>query len=377
MRIARRAKLNAFNNKPASARRAYQDTPMPTFSASTLSALAQSLFEAAGVPAPDAAVVARSLVDANLCGHDSHGVLRVPQYVEMLRKGINKAGVPLTVLNETPAVVIADAGWGLGQVQAYRLLDKLLPKAKALGIAAGTLKNCGHTGRLGEYAEFAAKERMALFASVNSHGSGRRVVPPGGTEGRISTNPICMGAPTSGAPVVIDFGTCAAAEGKIRSQFQKKQPTPEGWLVDHTGAPTTDPGVLYTEPRGSILPFGGAQAYKGFGLGLLLDLFCGGLSGGPCSNPAYPLTGQGNAVVFVLFCPALFSGVDHFLKESDGLTAYVRTCPTVAGVPAITLPSDPERQAKEKRSVEGIPIPDGTWELIAKTAHELGVPLPK
>jgi len=349
---------------------------MPTFPAPKLAALCQSLFEAAGVPAGDARVVASSLVDANLCGHDSHGVMRAPQYVEFVRKGTYKAGAPLTVLNETPAVVAADGGWGLGQVQAYRLLEKLVPKAQALGIACGTLRNCGHTGRLGEYAEFAARQQMALFAAVNSHGAGRRVSPPGGTEGRISTNPICMGAPTSAAPVVIDFGTSAAAEGKVRAQFQKKQPTPDGWLVDSKGEPTTDPEVLYTDPRGSIVPFGGPQAYKGFGLGLLLDLLCGGLSGGPCSNPAFPLAGQGNAAVFVLFNPALFGGTGHFLKESDALTAFVRACPTAAGVSAITLPGDPERLTKEKRLAEGIPVPDGTWELIAKAATELNVPLP-
>jgi uncharacterized oxidoreductase len=349
---------------------------MPTFPSSILDTFARACFQAAGVPEREAAVVARSLVDANLCGHDSHGIMRLPQYVEFIRKGTYKPGVPLTILNETPAIVAADANWGLGQVQAYRLLDHLLPKAEALGIAAGTLRNCGHTGRLGEYAEFAAGRRMALFAAVNSHGSGRRVVPPGGTEGRISTNPICMSAPTSTDPVVIDFGTSAVAEGKVRSQFQKKEPAPEGWLVDHTGRPTTDPGVLYSEPRGSILPFGGPQAYKGFGLGLLLDLLCGGLSGGPCSNPRYPLPGQGNTAVFILLNPAQFGGVEHFLKETDDLTAYVRGCPTVPGVDSITLPGDPERNTKARRSVEGIPVPDGTWELITRAAQELYVPLP-
>lgn len=348
---------------------------MPTYPASTLTTFVQSLFESAGVPTADAGVVTRSLVDANLCGHDSHGVMRVPQYIDFLQKGTYKIGVPLTVLNESPAVLAADAQWGLGQVQANRLLDRLIPKAKALGVAAGTLRNCGHIGRLGEYAEIAAAEKMALFAGVNLHGSGRRVVPPGGTEGRISTNPICMGAPTSRDPVVIDFGTSAAAEGKVRAQFQKKQPAPEGWLVDHTGAPTTDPGVLYSDPRGSLLPFGGTQAYKGFGLGLLIDLWTGGLSGGSCANPAFPLFGVGNAVVFVLLNPALFGGTNHFLKEADGLSEYIRTCPTVPGV-TITLPGDPERAAKARRQVEGIPIPDGTWELIAKSAGELKVPLP-
>lgn len=349
---------------------------MPTFSASELTTIAQSLFEAAGVPTTDAGVVARSLVDANLCGHDSHGVMRVPQYIDFLQKRTYRPGVPLTTINETPAVLAADANWGLGQVQAYRLLDRILPKAKSLGLAAGTLRNCGHVGRLGEYAEFAAREEMALFAAVNSHGSGRRVAPPGGTEGRISTNPICMGAPTSDDPVVIDFGTSAAAEGKVRAQFQKKQPCPEGWLIDHTGAPCTDPAVLYNEPRGNLIPFGGSQAYKGFGLGLLLDLLCGGLSGGACSNPLFPLPGIGNAAMFILLNPALFGGTEHFLKETDGLAAYVRSCPTTSGVTAITLPGDPERLAKARRLVEGIPIPDGTWDLISKTAQVLSVPLP-
>lgn len=346
---------------------------MPTFTADALFTLSSRMFQAAGVPKADAEVVAKSLVDANLCGHDSHGVMRVPQYIEFIKKGTYKVDVPLTVLSETPAVVAADAGWNLGQVQAYRLLDKLIPKAKALGIAAGTLRNCGHIGRLGEYAEAAAREKMAFFSAVNSHGSGRRVAPPGGTEGRISTNPICMGAPTSTDPVVLDFGTSAAAEGKVRVNFQKKEACPEGWLLDSKGLPTSDASVLYNEPRGTILPFGGQQAYKGFGLGLLLDLLCGGLSGGPCSNPKYPLAGQGNTVVFALFNPALFGGVDHFLSESDSLTAFVRSCPTTEGVKSITLPGDPERNTKAKRQVEGITIADGTWELVVKAAKELNV----
>ena len=349
---------------------------MPTFPADSLTRLAESVFVAVGVPAEEAAVVAHSLVDANLCGHDSHGVMRLPQYVEFLRKGAFKAGVPLSVVSETPAVVCGDGHWGLGQVQAHRLLGMLIPRAKQLGIAAGTLRNCGHTGRLGEYAEAAARAKLAFIGCVNSHGSGRRVVPPGGTEGRISTNPICMGAPTTGDPVVLDFGTSAAAEGKVRVLFQKQEQAPEGWLVDHAGRPTTDPAVLYTQPGGNILPFGGPQMYKGFGLGLLVDLLCGGLSGGSCSSPAFPLAGGGNAVVFLVLDPALFGGTEYFLQQTDGLTEYVRSCPRADGVAEITLPGDPEQRAKRRRLAEGIPIPAGTWALIAKTATDLGVPLP-
>lgn len=349
---------------------------MPTLPADTLTDFTQKVFAAAGVPADEAAVVAHSLVDGNLCGHDSHGVLRIPQYVGFLRDGTYRPGTPLTAIRETPAVLAADAGWGLGQVQAHRLLDRLIPKAQTLGVAAGSLRCCGHIGRLGEYAERAADENLAFFGIVNSHGSGRRVAPPGGTEGRISTNPICLGVPTHGDPVVLDFGTSAVAEGKVRSFAQKGERTPDGWLLDAAGNPTTDPNVLYTDPRGTILPFGGSQAYKGFGLGVLIDLLAGGLSGGRCSHPDAPLTGVGNAVVFALFDPATFGGAENFLCETTGLVGYVRGCKPADPAKPVTLPGDPERAAKAARLASGIPIPDGTWALIAKTATELGVEVP-
>ena len=349
---------------------------MPTVAAGPLDAFARSLFVAAGVPAADAAAVAAGLVGANLCGHDSHGVMRVPQYLGFLRDGTYKADAPLTVLNETPAVLAADGNWGLGQVQAHRLMGKLLPKATAVGVAAGTLRRCGHTGRLGEYAEWAAAHNLAFFGCVNSHGAGRRVAPPGGTEGRISTNPICLGVPTSGHPVVLDFGTSVAAEGKVRVHHQTGTPAPADWLLDHTGTPTTDPGVLYADPRGSIRPVGGPQAYKGFGLGLLLDLLAGGLSGGPCSNPLAPMAGVGNTALFVLFDPAAFGGTAHLLEQADALTGFVRGCPPADPGASVTLPGDPERSMRAARERDGIPIPDGTWALLAKAAGELGVATP-
>ena len=350
---------------------------MPTISAEPLTDFTYKLFVAAGVPDDEAKIVATSLVDANLCGHDSHGVMRAPQYVDFIKAGTYKPGAKFEVLNETPAVLAADAGWGLGQVQAHRLLQRLIPKARTLGVAAGTLRHCAHTGRLGEYAEVATGEKLAFFGSVNSHGAGRRVAPPGGTAGRISTNPICFGVPTSGEPVVLDFGTSVAAEGKVRVHHQKNEPTPPGWLVDHEGKPTTNPAVLYTEPRGSILPFGGVQTYKGFGLGLVLDLLCGGLSGGQCSNPDAPMGGIGNTVFFAVYDPIAFGGVEHFLQQTDSLTKFVRDCPPTDPAQPITLPGDPERNSRKLRLQTGITISDGTWAILAKTANELNVVLPQ
>jgi uncharacterized oxidoreductase len=280
------------------------------------------------------------------------------------------------VLRQTPAILAADGGWGPGQVQAYRLLDRLLPKTKAVGIAGGTLRRCGHIGRLGEYAEWAAGRGLALFATVNSHGSGRRVAPPGGTQGRISTNPICFGCPTPTDPLVLDFSTSAVAEGKVRVAFQKGELVPEGWILDSAGRPTTNPADLYADPLGSILPFGGPQAYKGFGLGLMMDVLAGGLSGGECSRPDRPMPGLGNSVVFVLWDVDAFGGRECFLTAVGGLTDFVRSTPRAEGAGEITLPGDPERRSRRRREVEGIPIPDATWTMLTKLADEMSVPIP-
>lgn len=340
----------------------------------TLLAFAKKLFESGGVPADEAQIVASSLVDANLAGHDSHGLIRIPQYLKAISDGILKPGKPLLAVHETPAVIVADGQWGLGQVQAHRLLQRMVPKAREVGVVAGTLRQCGHIGRLGEYAEAAARDKLALIGTVNGHGYGKNVAPPGGTDGRIGTNPLCMGAPTSGDPVVLDIGTSVAAEGKVRVCFNKGVPTPEGWLLDARGKPTTDPGTLYREPRGTILPLGGSQAYKGFGIGLLLDILAGGLSGAPCSHPDAPLR-VANAVLFIAIDISRFTGTDHFITEVDRISKAIRTSPRAEGVSEILLPGDPERKERAKRRT-GITLDDGTWGQLVDVAKRLNVSVP-
>ena len=350
---------------------------MPTFSPDALEQFAAAIFAAAGVPAAHAATVGRSLVDSNLCGHDSHGLIRVTQYVGFLKEGKLTKDSAHAVVAETPAMLSVDGQWGLGQVQAYAVLEKLWQKAQVMGIASGTLRRTGHIGRLGEYAEWAAAKGCALFATVNSHGSGRRVAPPGGVQGRISTNPICFGAPTPAAPLVLDFSTSVCAEGKVRVAHQTGATVPPGWIQTAAGEPTTTPADLYADPPGTILPFGGEQQYKGFGLGLMLDALAGGLSGGECSRPDRPMPGMANCVVFVIWNTDLFGGTATFLNTVGGLTEFVRSTPTAAGVSGITLPGDPERRSKAQRQADGIPIPDGTWQQLAKLAGEYGVALPQ
>src|SRR5882757_9068426 len=201
---------------------------MPNPTAAELTEFVTQIFQAVGLPEDDARTVAISLVGSNLRGHDSHGVMRVPQYVGFLEQKAYQPGVELKVEHETPAVVVCAGQWGFGQVQAHRLLDLILPKAKALGIAAGAVRECGHIGRLGEYAERAAAEGLILIATVNNCGAGQRVAPPGGLEPRLGTNPLCAAVPTDSDPVVLDFGTSVVAEGKVRVYHINQRPVPEG-----------------------------------------------------------------------------------------------------------------------------------------------------
>ena len=347
---------------------------MPTIQANELQSFAEELFVAAKVPAEEARIVAGSLVGSNLRGHDSHGVMRIPYYVQFVREGRIHPGASLETLSETPAALACDGGWGFGQVQVPRLFERLGQKARGLGVACGSLRRAGHIGRVGEYAELAAASSLAMLAMVNTHGSGPRVAPPGGKLPRLSTNPFCVGVPTRGEPVILDFGTSVVAEGKVRVHRIAGTPCPSGWLLDPEGRPTTDPNQLYVDPPGSILPMGGDQAYKGFGLALTIDMLAGGLSGGWCSrpNPEPPL---GNDALFMLLDPARLGVLDHFLTEVTNLAAHVRSCPTVEGVGEILLPGDPERRTLAYRSVHGIPLDEGNWGQLTGLARELGVPL--
>jgi len=348
---------------------------MPTLSADSLTDFATALLGVGGLAAHEAKLVASSLVDANLRGHDSHGVMRIPYYLDQVAKGELVPGAEFAVRRETPLIVVADGNWGFGRLQAGRLLERLIAKAREVGLAAGTLVRCGHIGRLGEYCELAAAQGLIAQIMVNTHGAARRVAPPGGTAPRLGTNPIAFGVPNGDEPLILDFGTSATAEGKVRVKRIAGQTCPEGWLLDNQGRPTCDPNTLYGDPPGTIRPFGGDQAYKGFGLGLIVEVMSGALSGGPCIREQ-PITQLGNCVFMQLLDPAQFGGTEHFAREVHDLASFVRGCPTAEGVTAITLPGDPERAVLTQRLDHGIPIDDGNWRQLVERGNSLGIAAP-
>jgi uncharacterized oxidoreductase len=345
---------------------------MPVLRPSQLQEFAVQLLAAGGASADEARIVARSLVDANLRGYDSHGVMRIPYYVQAIKDGEVVPGEELTVLDEGPSRVVADGNWGFGQVQAVRLLKLLAGKAHASGQAIGTMTHSGHIGRLGEYCELAAAEGLVSLLMVNSHGAAVRVAPPGGKAPRLSTNPLAIGVPFEGGPLVLDFSTSATAEGKVRVKKIAGQQCPEGWLIDCDGRPTTDPATLYGNPPGSILPMGGPQAYKGFGLGLMIEIFTGAISGGVCARPV-PYAKKGNCVFAMLIDPARYGGADHFRAEVTQLVEYIKSCPRVDDCDEILLPGDPERRLLAKRQGEGIPLDEENWSALVKLGEKLGV----
>ena len=349
---------------------------MPVLGEEVLLDFARRLLEAGGLSTSEADVIAKSLIQSNLRGYDSHGVMRIPYYLDAIKEGKVKVGETLRIEHETVAVLTCDGGWGLGQVLSRDLVARLIEKARVSGVACGTLRRSAHIGRLGEYAEMAAEQNMASLVCANMHGAAQRVAPIGGKRPRLGTNPLCIGMPGGAeGPFVLDFSTSATAEGKVRVKRIASEPVPPGWLLDPDGRPTTDPNQLYGDPPGSILPTGGDQAYKGFGLAFMIELLCGGFSGGQTAYPNAPPP-VGNCAFFAVFDPRLFSGTAHLLREVSHLEQYVRDVPLIDGVTQVSLPGDPERRTLSERRVNGIPLDDGNWSALQKLAHELGVESP-
>lgn len=349
---------------------------MPILSAEKLLSFATELLKAGGASQSEADIVAASLVGANLRGHDSHGVMRIPFYVGRVKDGVLKPGSTLSVVNEAPGALVCDGGWGFGQVLSRDLMQRLVTKAADSGTATGTLRQSAHIGRLGEYAEMAAKAGMVSLICANTHGAAQRVAPVGGKRPRLGTNPLCMGMPGGkDGPFILDFGTSATAEGKVRVKKIAGEQVPDGWLLDPDGNPTNDPNKLYGDPPGTIRPMGGDQAYKGFGLAFMIEMLCGALSGGACAfaNPPAPL---GNCATFIVIAPAALAGESHLVQEVQSLEEYVRSVPRIDESQTITLPGDPERNVLRQRTENGIPLDDGNWQALLDLAGDLSVAAP-
>jgi len=334
--------------------------------------LATKIFENSGANNAHAVEVAEHLVQANLKGHDSHGVGMIPTYANSLKQGYLDPAANIKVLKDKGAILLVDGQTGFGQVVGRQATELALKRVKNTGIVCLGLRNAHHLGRIGSYGEQCGKAGYASVHFVNVVGHEPQVVPFGGRDPRMTTNPFCCVVPRKGkSPVVLDMATSAIALGKVRVAHMKGEPVVPGALVDHEGQATTDPAVIYQEPRGALGPFG---LHKGYGLALMCELLGGALAGEWTAQPEQPRPGTiiNNMLMFV-FDPDIFDGAEQFQKEVEAMLDYVLSSTPAKGVDRVRIPGQPEMEAMEERSAQGIEIDDKSWSGISAVADALGI----
>lgn len=345
---------------------------MPILSPQFLESVVSSIFEKSGATSRNAQLVADHLVTANLYGHDSHGVLRVPQYCQAVISGELVPAATPKIVHEMTAGAVLDGCTGFGQVAASEAMKLAITKAEHNGSAAVTVHNCYHSGRLGAYSELAAAAGMIGIVMVNAGGGGQSVVPFGGSKRRLATNPLSIASPTTGSfPLVLDIATSMAPEGKIRDYALRDAELPPGWIVDSAGRPSCDPRDFYGTPRGSLLPLGSTVGHKGFGLALMIDVLAGALSGAGCCRDEDLQAKDG--VLLIAIDVAQFAGRDRFLDQVTGLIEYVKSCPPAPGSPGVFVPGELEFLSAQKRRCDGVPVDDNTWRQIEALAQRLEI----
>jgi hydroxycarboxylate dehydrogenase B len=339
----------------------------PTIPAARLRRIVERVLAAAGADEEAAALVAASLVGSDLRGVESHGVIRVGEYLRAIRAGVIRPAARPRVVRDGGTVFALDGDGAFGQVGARELALLAAERAKGHGIALGTLVGVTHVGRLGEWVELAAAEGCIALAWCNCGEPGGNVVPFGGRASRLGTNPIAYAVPAGGSPPVVgDFSTSVVAEGKVRLYRDAGRPVPDGWIVDAAGEPTNDAAELYR--GGAILPMGG---HKGFALALLAEVLGGIFAGAGCTSLGET---PGNGVVIVAIDASAGAAPD-LPERVTALLAAVRSSPPAADAAGVVIPGEPERAAADRRERDGIPVTAGAWTALVESAESLGVTL--
>jgi LDH2 family malate/lactate/ureidoglycolate dehydrogenase len=312
-------------------------------------------------------------VESDVAGISSHGVVRVPSYYDFLQNGWLKPSAEAEVVKESPATATVDGHWGFGQPAMHRALEIAIAKSRTQGIAAAGVIHSGHVGRLGEYAEKAAEADAIALVAASGGPHGGLVVPFGGAQRVMSTNPIAAGVPAGQhPPFVMDFATSVVAAGKLELVPDKDKLIPEGWALDSDGRPARTARAFLE--GGGLLPFGG---HKGYGISLLVELLCGGLTGAGLSERPERLVPEGaggNAGFIMVIDIAHFINLEEFRESVDAFFGRLKRVRPAAGFKEVMIPGEPEFQHRARRSDE-IKVDEETWRKISEIARRYGVPL--
>lgn len=353
---------------------------MPVLTSQQLHRIGTAIFEGAGVPHPRASRVMDLLVEANLVGHDSHGVIRIPDYIDGIIEGIVKPRTGIEVVRETPTTAVVNGNWGLGQVVASETMNISIAKAEKYDIGIVVTFNCSHIGRLADYTLMAAAHDMIGYCASNSL---PQVVPFGGMQRMFNQSPISCAIPAGKEPpFILDMTTSVCAGGKITLARARGEKLPPGYIIDKDGNPSIDPLDYFQ--GGAGLPLGGPVGYKGTGLAMVVDIIAGILSnrgaaylGGDRGSERAARVRAGQGVYQMAFKIAAFRDVAEFKAEVDNLLRAVRNSKPAPGYKEVLVPGDIELRTKRIRLEEGIKISQTIWDEIIQTAKKVKVDINK
>lgn len=351
---------------------------MVAIRADRLTDFVRDIFIKAGCSEQEGTDMGVSLVGANLAGHDSHGVVRVPRYLQWLAEGAFVANRTVEVVIDTPSMAVLDGQYGLGQSTGRQAVDIGIEKCKKHGLSAVALRNTGHVGRIGEWAEQAAAAGLVSTHYVNAPAS-LLVAPYGAIDRRFSTAPYAAGIPRPGKdPIILDFATSVVAEGKVLVASQGGKALPDDALVGPDGTISGDPHFLYgdydqdgprnyREGKGAIRAMGD---HKGSGLAFMVELLGGSLTG-----TGAPLEGRrwSNGMLSFYIDPAVIDPEGFFPKDVERYLAFFKTARPIEPGGEVLHPGEPELRTRMKRLADGIPISDETWARIVAAAKEVGL----
>ena len=345
--------------------------------------LVGAIMTAAGCATKESEGIARRLVGANLRGHDSHGVIRTPRYVEWIDIGRVVPGQAVVIEKENDVIAILDGGYGFGQSLGEETVDIGVAKAKKNGVGVTALKHAGHLGRIGDWAERAAEHNCASLHMVNVRGS-LLVAPFGARERRGGTSPFCAGVPVGqGEPIVLDFATSFVAEGKALVAARGGKALPDGALINEAGAATNDPVALYgdTPPgrspdaRQGLGALSGFGLHKGSGLNFFMEMFAGALTGSG-TNGALGETERRrfcNGMLSIYMDVDFFHSDEWFATEVRNFVDFWKSAALAEGHEEVLVPGEVERRTMAERSENGLPLSATAWDDILATAVRVGL----
>ena len=352
---------------------------MPKVTRDSLQQLTLDIFAAVGVPEDEAGVIASHLVESDLRGHETHGVWRIRRYIADIKQGYTRWD-DREILRETPALSVIDGRGANGIVALTHAASVAVEKARRTTFGSVAVRRLTHTGWLGDFAQRIAENDM--IGVVMSNAGGVFVAPFGSADRRLGPNPLALAVPRrNGPPIVLDMSTSVVAGTRVRQAQERREPLPEGWLVDRQGDYVTD-SQRYDDPDVALLPLGGLEfGHKGHGLSMMFEMIAGPLSHAGCTTGTGAVQGtgagkEGGGFMVLAIAIESFIDLETYKTQVEDYVRWVNSARPLPGVERLYAPGEKSQEARERSLKEGVHVSDTTWAWLCDIARELGVTAP-